>query len=129
MRSLLPSFLVSPFSVVFGLYIISSRAGEVCVCLPALSGGPATSQYSQQTGMSQSVLWPAKSASLVHMVRHMETYMHNTRVEVPEESTENPVSTECQFIKEQNRSLCFSWLTGFNLQVLKTLNQIYKFVC
>lgn len=36
----------------------------------ALSGGPARPQYSQQTGMSQSVLWPAVSASPAHMTKH-----------------------------------------------------------
>lgn len=62
-------------------HFLQGRRG-VCVCLPAFSGRPATSQCSQQTGMSQSVLWPAKSASLIHMVRHMVTYMENTCAEV-----------------------------------------------
>lgn len=42
----------------------------------ALSGGPARPRYSQQAGMSQSVLRPAVSASLIHMSKHERARAH-----------------------------------------------------
>lgn len=39
----------------------------------ALSGGPARPRSSQQAGVSQSLLWPAVAASLIHMGKHTST--------------------------------------------------------
>lgn len=85
----LSSFLLFPPCFIHHVHALHhflqgrSEAGCVCVSVwrcsrlsAALSGGPARPQYSQQTGMSQSVLWPAESASLIHMSKHTDKYTH-----------------------------------------------------
>ncbi len=92
MRSLFPFLLFYPrFLIVFSLYITSSGAvgGQgVCVCVGGVGFDgavgaallsvvdlPDLSTVNRQ-GMSQSVLWPAESASLIHMSKHNDTHTH-----------------------------------------------------
>lgn len=129
------SFSLFPFPwfstcvlIVFSLYITSSRAaggweaadwggGDVWRYSrrrAALSGGPARPQYSQQTGMSQSVLWPAVSASPAHMTKHTQkhTNLYNLYAKVLVVSKISALETKNElFCSASPKSLkYFCWL-------------------